>query len=104
MQTLVPRPVAPWDAASAGNDTLLLEAVHGNIQTEFHPSGTAAMLPLKYGGVVSPRLGVYGVEGLRVVDASVMPMIPAAHLQAVVYAVAEKVGFVVPRYLVMKPT
>lgn len=49
------------------------------------------MQPRKLGGVVSPRLEVYGVEGLRIVDASVMPLIPGTHLQATVYAVAEKV-------------
>jgi choline dehydrogenase-like flavoprotein len=48
------------------------------------------MLPRELGGVVDSKLRVYGVEGLRIVDASVMPMIPAAHLQDTVYAVAEK--------------
>ena len=54
-----------------------------------HPVGTAAMMPRELGGVVDTGLRVYGVEGLWVVDASVMPMLPAAHTQATVYAVAE---------------
>ncbi|WQF86348.1 Putative glucose-methanol-choline oxidoreductase, FAD/NAD(P)-binding domain superfamily [Colletotrichum destructivum] len=54
-----------------------------------HPVGTAAMMPREWGGVVDSRLSVYGVEGLWVVDASIMPILPAAHTQATVYAVAE---------------
>ena len=49
-------------------------------------------MPLELGGVVTPELIVYGTENLRVVDSSIMPMLPAAHLQAVVYGVAEKVS------------
>lgn len=59
--------------------------------TSFHASGTAAMLPRELGGVVGPDLRVYGVKGLSVVDASLMLLIPGAHLSATVYAVAEKV-------------
>jgi len=70
------------------------------VDTENHHAGTAAMLPRDLGGVVDPELKVYGVQGLRVVDASVMPMIPATHLQATVYAIAEKVSrFITVRYL-----
>ena len=80
----VPRPNADEAALNA--------VINGGIRTEFHPSGTLAMLPLEQGGVVDPHLIVYGTQNLRVVDASIQPLIPAAHLQAVVYAVAEKVN------------
>jgi choline dehydrogenase-like flavoprotein len=69
----------------------VLRMVKRRVQTEFHPSGTTAMMPVELGGVVGPRLGVYGAVGLRVVDAGVMPLVVGAHLQAAVYAVAEKV-------------
>ena len=56
-----------------------------------HPSRTCAMLPLDKGSVVSPDLRAYRTSLLSVVDASVIPLIPATHLQATVHAVTEKV-------------
>ena len=55
-----------------------------------HPVGTLSMMPLHLGGVVDPKLCVYNVGNLRVVDASIMPLIPGTHTMAPVYAVAEK--------------
>ena len=55
-----------------------------------HPSCACPMMPLEYGGVVSPELLVYGVEHLSVVDVSIIPIIPATHLCGTVYAIAEK--------------
>ncbi|RFU80888.1 gmc oxidoreductase [Trichoderma arundinaceum] len=56
----------------------------------FHPVGTCAMLPEKDGGVVSPKLIVYGTTNLRVVDASIIPVLPSAHIQTAVYGIAER--------------
>lgn len=88
MQQLQPAQfVPPIDA----DEDAINQVINNGIRTEFHPSGTLAMLPLEHGGVVDSHLLVYGTQNLRVVDAGVFPMIPAAHLQAVVYGVAEKV-------------
>ncbi|RYP76717.1 hypothetical protein DL769_003548 [Monosporascus sp. CRB-8-3] len=56
----------------------------------WHPAGTCAMLPEEKGGVVNTELKVYGVQKLRVVDSSVVPLLPPGNLQSTVYAVAEK--------------
>jgi choline dehydrogenase-like flavoprotein len=55
-----------------------------------HPSCSCPMMRREMGGVVDGELRVYGVKGLRIVDASVIPLIPGTHLSSTVYAVAEK--------------
>ncbi|KAJ8108653.1 hypothetical protein OPT61_g8023 [Boeremia exigua] len=55
-----------------------------------HMSGSCAMMPEAYGGVVGSDLLVHGVKKLSIVDGSIVPLVPAAHLQATLYAVAEK--------------
>ncbi|CAK1599636.1 unnamed protein product [Parnassius mnemosyne] len=56
-----------------------------------HQVGTCKMAPAgDPTGVVSPRLLVHGVQGLRIVDASIMPRIPASHTLAPVVMIAEK--------------
>jgi choline dehydrogenase-like flavoprotein len=57
--------------------------------TYAHSSGACALMPEELGGCVDTKLRVYGVEKLRLVDTSILPLIPAAHLQATMYAVAE---------------
>lgn len=61
-----------------------------NTLSIYHPCGTAALLPEKSGGVVDSSLKVYGTQNLRVVDASVIPLLPSAHLQTLVYGIAER--------------
>ncbi|MGQ0654456.1 MAG: GMC family oxidoreductase [Betaproteobacteria bacterium] len=61
-------------------------------ETVFHPTSTCRM-----GTVVDEKLRVKGVEGLRVVDASVMPAVPSGNINAAVIAVAEKAGDLISR-------
>jgi choline dehydrogenase-like flavoprotein len=63
--------------------------------TYAHSSGGCALMPEDLGGCVDAQLKVYGVGNLRVVDASIIPLIPAAHLQATMYAVAEKAADII---------
>ncbi|KAE8421967.1 hypothetical protein BDV36DRAFT_18903 [Aspergillus pseudocaelatus] len=68
------------------------EFVRNYTITDWHPIGTCAMggFEGEKFGVVDGRLRVYGITNLRVVDASVMPLQISAHIQATVYAIAEK--------------
>jgi len=57
----------------------------------WHLSGTCKMGPKSDpDAVVNSRLKVYGVKGLRVIDASIMPMIPAAHTNVPCMMIGEK--------------
>ncbi|MBM1634378.1 GMC family oxidoreductase N-terminal domain-containing protein [Sulfitobacter mediterraneus] len=58
-------------------------------QTIYHASGTCRM-GREGESVTDPALRVRGVDGLRVIDASVMPAIPSGNTQAAVFALAEK--------------
>lgn len=89
MQVLEPRQLTP--SLDADEDEIM-DIIRSGVSTEYHPSCSCPMLPLDLGGVVDSNLLVYGTQNLRIVDASIMPMIPATHLQAVVYAIGEKVG------------
>jgi len=59
--------------------------------TIYHLSGTCKMGPADdKKAVVDPRLRVYGVKGLRVIDASIMPEVMTGHTNAPVFMIAEK--------------
>ncbi|KAK0192534.1 aryl-alcohol-oxidase from pleurotus Eryingii [Armillaria mellea] len=91
---------SPWDdyvierygeLGEAETDEEIEAAIRNNAISIWHPSCTARMSAYNAtDGVVNPDLTVKGVSGLRIVDASVFPKIPAAHLVGPVYIVAEK--------------
>ena len=78
-----PEEMRPGPAFETEED---LQRAAGDIGTTiFHPVGTAAM-----GSVVDTRLRVIGLDGLRVIDASVMPTITSGNTNAPTMMIAEK--------------
>ncbi|KAJ4342004.1 hypothetical protein N0V87_001330 [Didymella glomerata] len=91
LQRFSPVEVTPGAAAQTDEEIIRELLKQGALTATFaHQSGTCSMLPEKYGGCVSSALQVYGTKKLSIVDASIIPLIPATHLQATMYAVAEK--------------
>ena len=70
-------------------DAQLTEYLRANAQSMYHPVGTCKM-GTGADAVVDHQLRVIGIEGLRVVDASVMPLIPSGNTNAPTVMIAEK--------------
>ena len=82
---LEPYTEAAYRPPASDSDADLADYARGVATTLFHPTSTCAM-----GAVVDEQLRVYGVEGLRVADASVMPTIIRGNTNAAVTAIGEK--------------
>lgn len=73
------------------DDARLIDYLKHNMMSVFHVSGTCRMgRPDDPQAVVDAEGRVYGIDGLRIVDASVMPVIPRANTNVVTFMVAEK--------------
>jgi choline dehydrogenase len=86
--------LAPGD--SVHTDHEIRDYIRASLVTTYHPAGTCAMggdsgqAASRPASVVDPMLRVRGVDGLRVVDASVMPALPRGNTNAPVIAIAER--------------
>ncbi len=78
-----------YPGPGATTDEQLLNHVRQSAATLFHPVGTCRM-GADPDAVVDPQLRLNGVEGLRVVDASIMPEITSGNTNAPVVMIAEK--------------
>ena len=79
-----------YPGAHVEGDDALLDDFRKRADSVFHPSSTCIMGPDPMASVVDARLRVYGVEGLRVVDASIFPNITSGNINAPTVMVAEK--------------
>jgi choline dehydrogenase len=92
---------APFNAgelspgAHLDTDEQILDWVAQDAETTYHPVGTCKMGTDELSVVDPLTLRVHGVEGLRVVDASVMPTIPNANTYAPVMMIAEKAADII---------
>jgi choline dehydrogenase len=75
----------PWRVPKSDSDEDIMEFVRQVAFTVYHPTSSCAI-----GSVVDPELRVYGFEGLRVVDASVMPTITRGNTNAPTLMIAER--------------
>jgi choline dehydrogenase len=80
--------------AGTTSDEDIAEFLRNEVETLYHPVGTCKMGndPL---AVVDARLRVHGVERLRVVDASIMPVVPGGNTNAPTIMIAEKAADVI---------
>ena len=73
--------------ADVARDDEIEHWIRSTSETAYHPIGTCRMGP---DGVVDERLRVYGLEGLRVADASIFPTMPSGNTNAPSIMVGEK--------------
>ncbi|PSN64124.1 glucose-methanol-choline oxidoreductase-like protein [Corynespora cassiicola Philippines] len=79
----------PWPMPR-NSDEAMKKAILERSQTGFHPCGTCRLSKSIEQGVVDPELRVHGIQNLRVIDASVIPIIPDCRIQNSVYMIGEK--------------
>jgi choline dehydrogenase len=79
----------PFTTPTAGTPDALSDHIRRTTFAFYHPVGTCRM-GTDTDAVVDPRLHVNGVEGLRVIDASVMPAVPRGNTNAPTIALAER--------------
>lgn len=82
-----------FPGANVTSDDDILDFIERSLMTVYHAAGTCKMGKEDDDmAVVDSRTRVYGVQGLRVVDASALPFLPPGHPQSVIYALAEKIA------------
>ncbi|HXS53309.1 MAG TPA: GMC oxidoreductase, partial [Usitatibacter sp.] len=94
LQRVIVRETRP--GLEVASDEALLDYARATAQTCWHPAGTCRM-GSGPDAVVDPALRVHGTEGLRVVDASVMPMLVSSNTNIPTIMIAEKAAELIAR-------
>lgn len=97
--------VEAYPGLDKNSDEAIMAAIRDSAITVWHASSTCRMgkSVLKDGvrervdemDVVDSEAKVFGVDGLRVVDASIFPFLPPGHPQSTIYALAEKISDII---------
>jgi alcohol oxidase len=87
---------------TAADDEAIDEWIRGNLSTTWHSLGTCKMAPREKGGVVDGNLNVYGTEGLKVADLSMVPENVGANTNNTALVVGEKAAVIIARELGVK--
>jgi choline dehydrogenase len=93
---LAPYCASPYNTPAGDSDEQLQAHVERTTFSVYHPVGTCRM-GTDAQAVVDPELRVNGLDGLRVVDASVMPAVPRGNTNAPTIAVAERAADLIRR-------
>ncbi|KAK8121678.1 hypothetical protein PG984_010348 [Apiospora sp. TS-2023a] len=75
---------------TAEDDAAIVQFLRENVNTTWHSLGTCKMAPREEGGVVNKNLSVYGVEGLKLADLSIVPENVGANTNNTALTIGEK--------------
>ncbi|GLA27734.1 hypothetical protein AnigIFM63326_004951 [Aspergillus niger] len=84
---------------TAEDDKVIEGWVRKNVGTTWHSLGTCRMGALADGGVVDADLNVHGIEGLKLVDLSIVPQNIGANAATTAYAIGEKAAIIIMKNL-----
>ncbi|KAF8643245.1 hypothetical protein AX16_009134 [Volvariella volvacea WC 439] len=87
---------------TAEDDRAIEEYTKDFVHTAWHSLGTCAMKSRKSGGVVDPKLNVYGVKGLKVADISIPPQNVSANTYSTALVIGEKAATIIAAELKLK--
>lgn len=89
---------------TAEDDAAIEDWVRSHVGTTWHSLGTCRMGTLEDGGVLSPRLDVHGVSGLKIADLSIAPENVAANTADTAMVIGEKAASIIMQDLELGPT
>ncbi|KAA1469916.1 alcohol oxidase-like protein [Dentipellis sp. KUC8613] len=90
---------APKIVYSKEDDKAIERYTREFVSTAWHSLGTCAMKPREEGGVVDPKLNVYGLQGLKVADMSIAPGNVGANTYSTALTIGEKAALIIAEEL-----